>query len=113
MPERTEDNYWGTTDFSRDASQVDSPPIALLKQQADKLTEITHGQVVGSVKVSARGGTIFASLYAGVPEPDDYEFKIVYVAYSILANPSHLTVEDSFGGPKKILPDMPAFEQYL
>jgi hypothetical protein len=81
MSNVADDNYWGTTDFLRDIARLDeSAPIALLRRQADKLTEITRGQVDGSVDISARGGTITASLYAGVPEHGEYKFKILSVA---------------------------------
>lgn len=113
MPESGTDNYWGTFDFS---TRDDSAPAALLKHQADKLREVTGGQVEGSVEEDVQGGTVFASLYAGVPDPLDYQFKVVYVAFPITAdpaNPSPITVEDSFGGGKKVLRDMREFDHYL
>jgi hypothetical protein len=106
------ESYWGP-DFP---AIGDSAPVSVLKQQAEKLTEITGGLVEGVVKESAEAGTVYASLYAGVPAVGDYQFKILYVAHPVVvdpANPFPITVEDSFGHEKRKFPDMPSFDQYL
>jgi hypothetical protein len=111
MPEPIE-NYWGTNQFL----VGDSPPVELLKQQASMLTEITGGRVKGVVKESAEGGTAFASLYASVPAMGDYQFKILYIAHPLMADPANpfpIEVEDSFGHDKQKLSDMAAFDLHL
>jgi hypothetical protein len=111
MPNPVE-SYWGP-DFP---AIEDSAPVSLLKQQAEKLSEITGGVVEGVVKESAESGTAYASLYAGVPSVGDYQFKILYIAHPVIAEPSNpfpITVEDSFQQEKKQIPDMNAFDRYL
>src|SRR5690349_3288347 len=111
MPDAVE-SYWGT-DFP---PANDSVAVALLRQQASKLADVTQGAVEGVVKEAAEGGTIFASLYAAVPAAGEYEFKILYIAHPIVAdpvNPFPITVEDSFEKTKYSMPDMPTFDDYL
>jgi hypothetical protein len=111
MPDRIE-NYWGT-DFPIGS---DPAPVVLLKQQAQQLTESTQGKVEGVVKESAEGGTAYTSLYARVPAMGNYQFKILYIAHPMLADPSNpfpITAEDSFGLEKRTLADMQEFDRYL
>jgi len=95
---------------------VYSDHLPILLKLDLKLTEITGGLVEGVVKESAEAGTVYASLYAGVPAVGDYQFKILYVAHPVVvdpANPFPITVEDSFGHEKRKFLDMPSFDQYL
>lgn len=113
MTELSEDNFWGTLDFS---NSDDPAPIARLKQQAEKLTELTRGKVEGSVKVSVENGRFFASLYAGIPGGAGYQFKILSIEFPPYFPPDdlrQLIVEDSFGGPRSLLSSMPQFDEYL
>ena len=107
------ESYWGL-EFP---AVGDSAPVSLLKQQAEKLTEVTGGLVEGVVKESAEAGTAYASLYAGVPTVGDYQFKILYLAHPMLvvdpANPFPITVEDSFRQEKRTIEDMASFDRYL
>ena len=111
MPNPVE-SYWGP-DFP---AIGDSAPVSLLKQQAEKLSEITGGVVEGVVKESAENGTVYASLYAGVPSVGDYQFKILYISHPVIADPSNpfpITVEDSFQQEKRQILDMNEFDHYL
>ena len=111
MPETVE-NYWGT-EFP---NLSDSAPVILLKEQARKLTEVTKGKVKGEVKVSTEEGTAWASLYAGVPQVGDYQFKILSIAHPVVSDPSDpfpITVGDSFDFKHGTVPDMQSFDSYL
>ena len=111
MPNDIE-SYWGD-DFP---AAEDSVVITLLKQQAHELTRVTHGAVKGVVKESVEGGTTYASLYAAVPSAEDYQFKILYVAHPIIADPTNpfpITVEDSFDKTKRVMQEMKSFDEYL
>ena len=67
----------------------DSYPVNLLKEQADALTERTGGLVKGVVTKNVRDETVWASLYANVPSPDDYMYKILAISYPVSDDPDN------------------------
>jgi hypothetical protein len=67
----------------------DSYPVVLLKEQAEALTERTKGLVRGVVTKDIKTGTVWASLYANVPSPDDYMYKILTLAYPVSDDPDN------------------------
>jgi hypothetical protein len=85
-------NLWGEID---NADQVKSP-ITILREQADLLTKITKGHVVGEVHVHRNPDTrsktpeLVAKLIIRVPALDDYQVAIVEVISRIKVYPVEL-----------------------
>jgi hypothetical protein len=96
-------DLWGSP-FEVDPKE--SAPAALLKTQADFLTERTGGRIKGVVLQNVDKVSVWASLYASVPALNDYMYKLLTVAYPISddpRNPSLLGAQDTFSGGDGIL----------
>ncbi len=107
------ENYWGT-EFPQQTA--DSPPVVLLKEQADILTQVTGTKVRGGLKQSVLGGTLFTSLYLSASSRDDYQFKLLYIAHPVFADPKNpfpLTAEDSIHERQQSIRDMDEFRRWL
>ena len=79
---------------------IESAPIALLREQAEALTERTGGRLEGVVLVDADKRHVWASLCVKAPSLQDYTYKLLSVAHSLAAdpdNPATLSVHDTFG----------------
>jgi hypothetical protein len=103
------------------AAFVDDPresaPVALLRGQADALTERTGGRVEGVVLTEAEKGEVWASLYAKAPALQNYMYKLLSVSHSVLDdpdNPSPIVVDEDLGGLEGgTLPGMDEFREWL
>ena len=87
-------DLWGRP-FSGANDVTESPPVVLLRQQADALTARTNGLIEGHVLRNIDRGTEWTSLYAKVPSLQGYMYKLISIARPIIGDPD---------GPLKINP---------
>ena len=79
------DNLWG--DLKITPSRT---PYTILKEQAEKLTELTGYTLHGEVAQREWGGKFKVGLLIRVPALDDYRFEILEVTYNIDLYPLEL-----------------------
>ncbi len=90
--------------------------MTLLKQQAEMLSKITKGRVKGVVKESAEAGTIYVSLYVGVPALGDYQFKLFTAAHPFNVDPTApfpIRIEDTLGNLRDEILSTDQFKVFL
>ena len=64
------------------------PPIALLREQAKRLTERTHGQIEGRVATLKDGEQFVHAFSLVVPSLDDYTYLLLNILHSIQFYPA-------------------------
>ena len=79
MPANRED-FWPS---AFPTVQDESPPVALLTQQAELLAGKTGNHVQGVVRDSVIEGTVYHSLYLRAPALGDYMFKILSLSHPV------------------------------
>ncbi len=75
------DNLW--PDFM--AGDLPTPPTVILHRQAEILTKMTEGRLVGSVTTKALGKDFVHTLYITTPSLGDYNHLVVRVRHSMSA----------------------------
>jgi hypothetical protein len=99
-------DFWGAPFDDDPYDPQDSAPAALLRIQADFLTQRTGGRVKGVVLQDIDQASVWASLYASVPALEDYMHKLLTVAHPISddpRNPSLLGARSTFSGNDNIV----------
>jgi len=75
------DSMW--PDFM--SGDLSTPPTVILHRQAELLTQMTEGRLVGSVVTKALGKDFVHTLYITTPSLGDYEHLVVRVRHSMAA----------------------------
>jgi hypothetical protein len=81
MPDLLPDNF---------GTETATPPVAILREQAEHLTKRTSGLVLGRVSTTQKGGKLVQRFILEVPSLDDYAYELFTVQHSILLYPAEL-----------------------
>jgi hypothetical protein len=85
------DSFWPT------GLDLNNPrtPVSLMKEQADQLTQLTDGKLIGEVFTHQRGPTIVTELNIRVPYINNYRITILEYWHDVKMFPGKLI--DNFG----------------
>lgn len=81
------ENLWGDLPNY----DVTAPPVSILKEQAEKLSEITEGLLIGKVtSANAQRDHLQCTLYIVVPGLSNYQYEVLTAVYPIGSYPISL-----------------------
>jgi hypothetical protein len=73
-----------------------TPPLVLLREQAELLARKTHGMLQGRVSTSLSGITVLHQFLLVAPSLDNYSYKLFEVAHTVQLYPA--TIQTEGGG---------------
>ncbi len=84
------DSLWGDLPTGEDLRT----PAAILREQAEHLSQATGGLLTGEVEVKGDAASIHMDLWIIAPALNDYRYKLTEVRHNVLTYPAAILSQD-------------------